>query len=289
MAVAAEAKESWAMSDGSVVMITGGSSGFGRAAAVSFVAKGHRVAASARNLDSLRSLERDVAALPGSIFGVKLDVTVDQDRHRAVEQVVEHFGRLDVLVNNAGIAQFGALEATSTEMLRLVMETDFFGPAELMRLVLPIMRTQGQGRIINVTSGAAHGVSAYVGAYGSAKHALDALTATVDLEAMPFGVRAVSVVPGTYMTAMATNIITAPEMEPYGDKHAKLVQTLLGLYGDRTDLSTVSDAIVDAATAVDPEFIALAGPELAARTGPVVEAKREFHERLREDGHGHRG
>lgn len=121
------------------------------------------------------------------------------------------------------------------------------------------------------------------------KHALDALTATVDLEVMPFGVRCVSVVPGTYMTGVAANVMTAPEIDPYGDKHAQLVQTLLDAYGERTDLSMVADAIVDAATATDPEFIALAGPELAARTGPIVEAKRIFHDRLVDDGHGHRG
>ena len=271
------------------VMITGCSSGFGAAAARAFVAQGHQVAASARNLDDLGPLEREVDGSVGSLLPVRLDVTVDEDRRRAVDEVMTRFGRLDVLVNNAGIAQFGPLEATSSEVLRQVMETDFFGPAELMRLVLPIMREQGSGRIVNVTSGAAHGVSAYLSAYGSAKHALDALTASVDLEAAPFGVRAVSVVPGTYNTGVSTNLMMAPEIEPYRDGHTRLIQALLDAFGDRTDYSVVTDAIVAGATSPDPEFIALAGPELADRTGPIVEAKRRFHNWLQDVGHGHRG
>ena len=126
---------------------------------------------------------------------------------------------------------------------------------------------------VNVTSGAAHGVSGYLAAYGSAKHALDALTATVDLEASAFGVRAVSVVPGTYpTTGVAANVMLAPEIEPYGDGHVKLVRALENAFGDRTDYSVVTDAILNAATSPEPDFIALAGPELAARTGPVIAA-----------------
>ena len=271
------------MQDQLAVMITGCSSGFGRAAALAFVGKGHNVAATVRNLDDATSLQHEAEELPGTTLPVKLDITVDEDRRAAVEQVVAAFGRLDVLVNNAGVVQFGPLEATSDDVLRLVMETSFFAPAELMKLVLPIMRGQGHGRIINITSGAAHGVSAYLSAYGSAKHALDALTATVDLETSPFGVRAVSVVPGTYpTTGVSANLMTAPEIEPYGDGHLKLVRALEDAFGDRTDYSIVSDAIVEAATSAEPEFITLAGPELAARTGPVIDAKQQFHQKLQQ-------
>lgn len=268
------------MEDQLTVMITGCSSGFGRAAAIAFAEQGHNVAATVRNPDTAGSLVDEADGLAGALLLVKLDVTVDEARRQAVKQVIAHFGRLDVLVNNAGIAQFGPLEATTSDVLRLVMETDFFAPAELMRLVLPIMRDQGCGRIVNVTSGAAHGVSGYLSAYGSAKHALDALTATVDLEASPFGVRAVSVVPGTYNTGVSDNLMTAPEIEPYGDRHLKLVRALEDAFRDRTDYSVVTSAIIDAATSPEPEFIALAGPELAARTGPVIAAKQEFHKKL---------
>jgi NAD(P)-dependent dehydrogenase (short-subunit alcohol dehydrogenase family) len=96
-----------------------------------------------------------------------------------------------------------------------------------MRLVLPIMRAQSRGRIVNVTSGAAHGTAAFVSAYGSANQALDALTASVDLEASPFGVPAVSVVPGTYPTTpIKDNIVMAPVMGPYGQSHVKLFDFL---------------------------------------------------------------
>lgn len=276
------------MSEQLTVIVTGCSSGFGEAAARAFAATGHNVVATARNLDDLRLLEQEVEDLAGTILPIRLDVTVDEDRRRAIDAVMAQFGRLDVLVNNAGIAQFGPLEATSLDVLRFVMETDFFGPAELMRLALPIMRDQGSGRIVNLTSGAAHGVSAYLSAYGSAKHALDALTASVDLEVAPLGVRAVSVVPGTYNTGVSANLMMAPEIEPYGDGHTKLVQALLGAFGDRTDYSVVTDAILAAATSSDPEFIALAGPELADRTGPIVKAKQQFHDWLQNVGHGHR-
>lgn len=276
------------MSEQLAVLITGCSSGFGEAAARAFAAAGHDVAATARNPDDLSALEREAEDLAGTILPVRLDVTVDEDRRRAIDDVTARFGRLDVLVNNAGIAQLGPLEATSLDVLRLVMETDFFGPAELMRLVLPVMRDQGSGRIVNVTSGAAHGVSAYLSAYGSAKHALDALTASVDLEVAPLGIRVVSVVPGTYNTGVSANMMVAPVIEPYGDGHTKLLQALLGAFDDRTDYSVVTNAILAAATSPDPEFIALAGPELAERTGPVVDAKQRLHDWLQNTGHGHR-
>ncbi|MGI9613797.1 MAG: SDR family oxidoreductase [Acidimicrobiales bacterium] len=274
-------REGCSVQDQVTVMITGCSSGFGRAAALQFVEQGHQVAATMRNLDSADSLVEDARASAGELAVIELDVTDEDDRRSAVDQVMDRYGRLDVLVNNAGIAQFGPLEATEPDVLRLVMETDFFAPAELMRLVLPIMRDQGEGRIINVTSGAAHGVSAYLSAYGSAKHALDALTATVDLEASRFGVRVVSVVPGTFpTTGVATNVMTAPEIEPYGDGHVQLMRALETAFADRTDYSVVTDAIVNAATSPEPDFIALAGSELAARTGPVIAAKQEFHTKL---------
>ena len=159
-------------------------------------------------------------------------------------------------------------------------DTNLFGPVSLMRLVLPVMRSQGHGRIVNVTSAAAHGAAAYVSAYGGAKHALDAVTAAVDLEVAPFGVRAVSVVPGTYATGANARLALAPVTDAYGDAHLRLVGALNKAFGSRTDLSVVSEAIIGAATAAEPEFITVAGPELDALIGSVIEAKSSFHARL---------
>lgn len=124
-----------------VVLVTGCSSGFGEAIALGFIRRGDTVVATMRKPDEApASLRAAISEARGQIEIIPLDVTSVESRASAVKNLMDRHGRLDVLVNNAGVACTGSLEDTSLEQLRLVFETNFFGPHEMMRLALPIMR-----------------------------------------------------------------------------------------------------------------------------------------------------
>src|SRR5947207_232852 len=138
---------------GSRLLITGASGGIGRAVAEQAVAAGARVALAARSADRLEELARSLSARPGAdVLVLPADVTVEADRQRILHAAAERFDGLDVLINNAGIASFGHF-ATSTEaILRQVMETNFFAPAELIRSAIPLLVRGRSPAVVNVSS-----------------------------------------------------------------------------------------------------------------------------------------
>ena len=138
------------MSEKKVWFITGTSSGFGRALAEEVLAKGDWVVATARKPEVLQDL---VEKYPDAARAVKLDVTSVEDTKNSVREAVEEFGRIDVLVNNAGYALVGALEETSDEQIRQQFDTNVFGVLNVTREVLPVLREQKSGHIVNIGSG----------------------------------------------------------------------------------------------------------------------------------------
>jgi NAD(P)-dependent dehydrogenase (short-subunit alcohol dehydrogenase family) len=180
-----------------VVLVTGCSSGFGEAIALGFVRRGDTVVATMRKPDEApEGLHSAMGGSKGQLEIAPLDVTNAESRSSVVKNLMNRHGRLDVLVNNAGVACTGSLEDTPLEQLRLVFETNFFGPHEMMRLALPIMRSQGAGRIVNITAIGAIFSTPLYNAYCSSKHAMDSISAGADIDARAFGVRVVSVLPG---------------------------------------------------------------------------------------------
>jgi NAD(P)-dependent dehydrogenase (short-subunit alcohol dehydrogenase family) len=180
-----------------VWLITGASSGFGRALTEAALERGDAVAAAARNVEALGSLAAHERVLP-----VRLDVTVDAERTRAVQEALDRFGRIDVLVNNAGRTQVGAVEETTDEELRSLFELHFFAPAALTRLVLPILRAQGGGAIVQMSSVGGQVTAAGFGAYCATKFALEGLTETLRDEVAVFGIRTLIVEPGSFRTGL---------------------------------------------------------------------------------------
>jgi NAD(P)-dependent dehydrogenase (short-subunit alcohol dehydrogenase family) len=180
-----------------VWFITGTSSGFGRALVLAAVGRGERVVATARDASRLA----DLAAHDG-VYPVSLDVTDVSERARAVEQALERFGRIDVLVNNAGRTQVGAVEETTEEELRSLFELHFFAPAALTRLVLPHMRVQGGGAIVQMSSVGGQITAPGFGAYCATKFALEGLTQALHDEIAPFGIRTLIVEPGAFRTGL---------------------------------------------------------------------------------------
>lgn len=164
-----------------VILITGCSSGIGRATALAAAARGHRVFASARNPESLRDLQ--------GIRPLALDVTDAASIRAAVTSVLAEAGRVDALVNNAGYGQYGAVEDVTAEEWRRQFEVNFFGAIEVARAVLPAMREKRSGTIVNVSSVAGKIGIPFAAPYCASKHALEALSDALRVEVAPFGIR----------------------------------------------------------------------------------------------------
>lgn len=200
-----------------VVLVTGCSSGIGRASVERLRRAGALVVATARDLASLQDI-----AEPGHVEVARLDVTSAADRAAVVEGILARHGRIDALVNNAGFGATLAVEETPLDEMRAMFDVNLFGLHELTRLALPQMRRQGHGRIVNVSSVAGHVAVPLIGAYCATKFALRALTQALDSEVRHFGIRAVLVEPGPITTRFGERSMAesrrwqpSPEASPY--------------------------------------------------------------------------
>jgi NAD(P)-dependent dehydrogenase (short-subunit alcohol dehydrogenase family) len=173
--------------------ITGTSRGFGREWAIAALDRGDRVAATARDTSSLDDL---VAKYGDALLPIQLDVTDREADFAAVRQAHEHFGRLDVVINNAGYGHFGMVEELSEQDIRAQLETNLFGALWVTQAALPFMRSAGSGHIIQVSS--IGGISAFpiVGAYHASKWALEGLSQALAQEVAPFGIHVTVIEPG---------------------------------------------------------------------------------------------
>lgn len=259
-----------------VVLITGCSSGFGLAAALGFSAQGDDVIA------TMRDPSKASGELLGAASVAQLDVTDAAGRRAAVAQVLADFGRIDVLVNNAGISSLGPAEELPDEIIRSQFETNFFGPFALIKEVLPSMREAGSGRIVNVTSIGALLSSGFYSAYCATKHALDAMSLGLDIELQPWGIRVVTVVPGGFNTAIVANRIAAERADTSYPRAAEAIEAYEKRMIGKDDLTPVTDAIIAAATDAEPRARYLVGSGTAEMLAPVVELGESIHRSLRE-------
>ncbi|STX50897.1 oxidoreductase with NAD(P)-binding Rossmann-fold domain [Legionella busanensis] len=185
-----------------VILITGCSSGIGYDAALALAKRGHRVIASCRKTEDLQNL------LAQGLEAVLLDVNDSASIKQAFQEVLTKTeGRLDVLINNAGYGQGGALEDISREALRLQFETNVFGLLDITRLAIPIMRKQGYGRIINISSILGLVSMRFRGAYNASKYAVEGLSDTLRLELAPSGIKVITIEPGPIKSKFRDNVI----------------------------------------------------------------------------------
>ncbi|MFD7862048.1 oxidoreductase [Streptomyces sp. NPDC059783] len=185
---------------GRVWLITGASSGFGRAIAEAALEAGDTVVATARRPDVLEDL---VAAHPDRAVAVQLDVTDTARIAAVVADTVLWYGRIDVVVNNAGMGLVGAVEETSDRELRELMDLHFFGPAALVRAVLPHMRRAGSGAVVQMSSMGGRFTFPGVGGYSATKFALEGLSEALAAEVAPHGIKVLIVEPGSFRTGFA--------------------------------------------------------------------------------------
>lgn len=187
------------------VLVTGASRGIGRAIAVEAVGRGARVAVVARSAEALAELAR----LPGrgEVLAIPADVTSQADRDRIVQTVLDHFGGLDVLINNAGVGSHGPFAQSTEEALRQVMEVNFYAPAELMRCFVPILEQGEQPAIVNIGSMCGRrGVPAW-SEYSASKFALTGLTEALRAEMVRFDIDVLLVQPGLTRTDFPRHLV----------------------------------------------------------------------------------
>ncbi|BDI28854.1 short-chain dehydrogenase/reductase [Capsulimonas corticalis] len=244
-----------------VYIITGTSTGFGRALAEAALEHGDKVVVTARKPEAVAEL---VQKYPDTALAVRLDVTNDADRQAVVSAALEKFGRIDVLVNNAGRGSLGAAEEFSLEQLRDQMEVNFFGAAEMVRAVLPAMRRQRGGNILNLTSiGGQVGYQGFA-AYCASKFALEGYSESLRNEVSPLGIHVTIVEPGAFRTDFAgdSNMRAATEIDDYKPVIEPIRQYLYGNAGQQPgDPRKAAAAMIQAVESSDPPLRLILGAD----------------------------
>lgn len=223
-----------------VALITGVSSGIGRATATALVNEGFRVFGTMRDPARLGQELGTVELIP-------MDVRNENSARSAVQSALERAGRLDVLVNNAGIALTGSAEETSVEEAKQLFETNFFGVLRLTQLVLPVMRGQRCGRILNISSVVGFLPAPYMAVYAASKHAIEGYSESLDHELRQFGIRVSLIEPGFTRTGFAHNGQTATQLlEAYSRERGLALEAINHAISNGDDPATVASVVVKA-------------------------------------------
>jgi NAD(P)-dependent dehydrogenase (short-subunit alcohol dehydrogenase family) len=236
----------------SIALVTGASSGIGKATAQRLAAAGYQVYGTSRR----------AAPADGSSFEMlSLDVTSDASVAAAVNELLQREGRIDLLVNNAGfgVAPAGA-EESSIEQARSIFETNFFGIVRMTRAVVPHMRRQGSGRIVNIGSVLGFLPMPYGALYSATKHAVEGYSESLDHELRTRGIRVAIVEPAYTRTAFDANLIE-PDMplDEYRDNRVATIQLMQGAVAKGDDPAVVAEVVLQAATAARPKLRYTAG------------------------------
>lgn len=182
---------------GKIWFITGSSRGFGRVWTEAALKRGDKVAATARKLSSIADFKEKYG---DNVLTLELDVTNPAQVKEAVEKAYTHFGRLDLVLNNAGYALVGTIEEATADDVRQLYETNILGPLSVIKAALPLLRKQGGGHILGTSSNVGHITMPVVGYYCSSKWAFEAIHESLATEVQPFGIKVTIIEPGAYAT-----------------------------------------------------------------------------------------
>ncbi|WP_116789747.1 SDR family NAD(P)-dependent oxidoreductase [Flavobacterium psychrotrophum] len=229
------------------ILITGASRGFGKLWAEAFLKRGDKVAATARNTETLADL---VATYGDAILPIKLDVNSRDESFAAVAKAKEHFGTLDVVINNAGYGLFGTIEETSEAEARAQIETNVFGLLWVTQAVVPVFREQGYGHIIQVSSVLGITTLPLLGLYNASKFAVEGLTETLAQEVKGFGINVSLIEPNGFATDWAgASALQTQQLDVYSEVRNAFneANSQEGLFGDPAATSEAVLKLVDAA------------------------------------------
>ncbi len=260
-----------------VWLITGCSTGFGRELATNALASGHKVVVTARKPEDIDDI---VTNFPDTSVAVKLDVTKPNEIKSSVQQAMEKFGRVDVLVNNAGIGYFGAIEESEEDEVRRMFEINFFGLANMTKEVLPIMRKQKSGHIVNIASIGGLVSFPAVGFYNATKYAVDGLSESLAKETAPLGIKVTVIAPSGFRTDWAGRSANNSKnvIEDYATTAGQNKNNIRGYSGNQPgDPVRAAKAIIKAVESENPPMRLLLGAAaLKGARNKLNELKRDF-------------
>ncbi|TXH15447.1 MAG: SDR family NAD(P)-dependent oxidoreductase [Mycobacterium sp.] len=262
----------------SVWFITGASRGFGLQIARDLLDRGHQVVATARQASAVT----DALGDDDNLLAVALDVTDEAQARQAVQAAVERFGRIDVLINNAGRGLLGAVEEATDAEVRAVYETNVFGLLTVTRAVAPILRTQRSGTIVNISSVGGFVGSPGWGVYASTKFAVEALTESLHAELRPLGIHVMVVEPGYFRTDFLDSSslqIQQNTIDDYADGPAGQMRVAAGErnHDQPGDPVKASAAIIDVVESARPPLRLLLGNDtIAAVEGKIAHVQAEL-------------
>jgi NAD(P)-dependent dehydrogenase (short-subunit alcohol dehydrogenase family) len=252
------------MTEKKVWLVTGAGRGMGAEIARAALEAGHAVVATARNTDTVTAaLGKD-----DDLLAVKLDVTDPADAVTAARAAVERFGRVDVLVNNAGNFYAGFFEEISPEDFRAQVETTMFGPVNVTRAVLPVMRAQHSGLVVTISSTAGLAGQEFCTAYAASKFAVEGWIESLTPEVAPFGIRTMLVEPGFFRTELLTPESTTyaePSIDDYAERTKQTIAAWNGMNGQQGgDPAKLAGALVQLAGQEEPPLRFVAGADAIA-------------------------
>jgi Short-chain dehydrogenases of various substrate specificities len=260
-----------------VWFITGCSTGFGRELAKETLKQGYNVVVTARNISDIEDIVKEY---PDQALALRLDVTKPEEINQAKAAILERFGRIDVLVNNAGIGYFAALEESEETEVRRMFEINFFGLAHLTNAILPILRKQRGGHVVNVAS--IGGLMAFpgVGFYNATKFAVDGFSEALSKEVRHLGIKVTIVAPGPFRTDWAGRSAknSSIVIDDYRETAAANMNTIRGYSGGQPgDPAKAAQAIITAVNAENPPLRLLLGASaLHNARVKLDELKRDF-------------
>jgi len=247
-----------------VALVTGGSRGIGFVTSTTLARNGFLTYASMRNLDKEKEIRLVVDKENIPLKTIQLDVTDSNSVHNAIKSIMEQSGRIDVLVNNAGYGLVGAFEELGIEEIKQQYETNFFGIIRVTQAVLPIMRKQKSGIIVNMSSGAGRFGYPNGSAYVSTKFALEGLSESVAYEVEPFGIKIVLVEPGFVRTNFS-NVVAKRSQSPtsqYSKMTEKMAASIDQMKVNSSSPELVTNVVLEAVTSKNPNLRYLAGKDV---------------------------
>lgn len=248
----------------SVALITGCSSGFGLLSAIRLAQGEMTVVATMRDLERGTALSEACIHAGVEVEVERLDVTDSDSIARVTRAVLDRHGRIDILINNAGYGLQGAVEATTIAQAQALFETNFFGTLRMIQAVLPIMRNQQTGVIVNISSLAALVTNPFSGLYSASKSALESLSEALHYEVSPYGIRVAIIEPGSFPTSFDNRVTAEAECaEVYSKRLARWGEAYGRLPGKDTpaDPSLVAQAVYEAVTDEDFPLRRLVGQD----------------------------
>jgi len=249
-----------------VWFITGASRGFGRIWADAALKRGDKVAATARTLSTIADLKDKYGA---NVLTLELDVTKPDQVKTAVEQAHNHFGRLDIVLNNAGYSLVGTIEEAGADDVRAMYDTNIFGALSVIQAALPLLRKQGGGHILGTSSSLGHVTMPVIGYYCSSKWAFEAIHESLAAEVRAFGIKVTIIEPGAYATEFGSqqSLKFAPALDIYADFKAQFFGSLRTM--ERGDPNATPQALFKIVDAENPPLRFFLGSHCLPETRTV--------------------